>query len=69
MFSQKNLYLNERTLLAVNAPASRGAKNRLRRRFCLFLAFCLLFLPLNIAQAQVTEEWVAKLQKRPPKRQ
>ena len=60
MFSQKNLHFNERTLLAVGVPASRSAKDRLRGRFCLFLAFCLLLLSLSVAQAQVTEEWVAR---------
>ena len=60
MLSKKNLYLNEKTLLAVGAPAFRGAKNRFSRRFCLFLAFCLLLLPLSVAQAQMIEEWVAR---------
>ena len=60
MFSKKNLYLNEKTFLAVVVPASQGAKDGLRRRSCLFLAFCLLLLPLSVAQAQVTEEWVAR---------
>ena len=33
--------------------------NRLKERFCLFFAFCLLLLPLSVAQAKV-EEWVAR---------
>ncbi|MBC8228661.1 SBBP repeat-containing protein, partial [bacterium] len=59
MFSKKSLF-NEKTLLAVGVPGSQGGKNMLRMRFCLFLAFCLLLLPLSVAQAQVTEEWVAR---------
>ena len=59
MFSKK-LYLNEKTLLTLNAPVSPGAKDRFSRSFHLFLAFCLLVLPLSVAQAQVTEKWVAR---------
>jgi len=51
MLSKKNLYLNEKTLLAVGVPASWGGKNMLRRRFCLFLAFCLLLLTAVLAGA------------------
>ena len=61
MMFKKILYLNEKTLLAIHAPASQGAKNRLRRRFCFFLTFFLLLLPLiSVAQTRVKEKWAAR---------